>query len=387
MGRQAIIEAAKLKGIDGEALAEDLQTFTSSFHSAAIATGIDKSYAQGKALLDKYKGKLEGPDLRKLESELEKKRKADETENKTKASLTEAYGIYDSAEDRADALDRANKIGDVEIRDKVLTKLTTLYNRDDANTAAYQAEVLDEVQTFLKDAADNGIALTVDDWKQANGDKYEALTGEQKVYVDSGAYTITNKGIFNDLLARSVEDFLKININDDKYLHTISSDDRKTIKDLQDQIRKGDTEQFTYVNTINQQLKMATDKHEMDDEEVIQFNADIQAEITRKEMELGRKLPASEVRQIVDDFSFNWLIDKNFAMANVGAITGYDDDEIPPLDAYHMSQAYRSTKLWPGQSDDARKRMLVEYRNILASEGAPVTLQTLIELYNLRKGK
>lgn len=74
-GRLSILEQARIEGLDGQALAEKLQTFESVFASSTVQSALTaKDIDRAKALVEEGKKKkwFEGPDLDKLKPLIEK---------------------------------------------------------------------------------------------------------------------------------------------------------------------------------------------------------------------------------------------------------------------------------------------------------------------------
>ena len=233
LGRQAVIDAAKREGIDGEALGERLQTYTSGFYASAVATSIDKGYAQGKAALDKARdGKqLEGPDLRKLEKALEAKRKSEETESNAATAITMYRDIYNKAADQTEAMEMVEKIQDPKLYKAVRNELRTRYAQDKQDQTVVAAAAWDEAEDHVYMG---GNALT---FQFENPELYERLSPSQKAKLETGELTVTDPMVMTNIRMMSLDQLKRLDLS--QYSQSLSLADRKVIQKMKDDALEG----------------------------------------------------------------------------------------------------------------------------------------------------
>ena len=110
LGRQAIFDSAKLMGLGFEETAEKVQTYESMFARASIEAATRSSAVEGKAALEQYGSRLEGPDKIKVDSLIEQKVKIDKTKSDAIVAVATASKLVEQNEDRTDIVKEVNKI-------------------------------------------------------------------------------------------------------------------------------------------------------------------------------------------------------------------------------------------------------------------------------------
>jgi len=360
LGRQAVVEAAKLKGLDGEVLAENLQSFTSSYYTAAIGTGIDKGYAQGKALLEAHKKKLEGPDLRKLESALEAKRKSEETQNSAATAISESRRIYREAADMDEAMRMVEEITDPKIYKATRSELRTRYAQDKQDAQVAQADAWETAQDHILRGG------TGETFMFENPDMFDRLSPVQQAKIELGELTMTDPVILNTIQQMSVDQLKSLDIND--YNHSLSAADRKTVAGLVKDAREG---KFSFnVQTEAQQIQTLAEKligkpkSDWKDKQNAQAIT-IYNYVNERVSEYLRDnkvntIPANEYTKILNSAGSQLIIE------SPGLIWDSTDEytllDIPELDANGAP-------------------LIPQLENILRSRGEPVTVDNLLQLW------
>ena len=105
VGRQAIIDANKSKGLDdADVINEDLQSFDSNFYSAAVKGAAAQDAAAGRKVLEEHRDKIEGPDATELENYIKRQEEIQKTKNDAAAALRISQSITSRFTNRSDGL-------------------------------------------------------------------------------------------------------------------------------------------------------------------------------------------------------------------------------------------------------------------------------------------
>jgi hypothetical protein len=324
LGRQAVMDAAKLKGIDGEALAERLQTFESAFAYTGIEAAASQSYGAAKDQFDDNKDRLEGPDLIKAKNLLEQKKKSEETQSIAAVSSAAAMRAVEQFDSLSDAMDHINKT----VREPRANKaaLSEVKQRFDLKNYAERVE-----QQDIYDSAEEEInaGSTGEAWIFENPDQFEKLSPKQQEAVRAGSLTVTDQTVWTDLKTMPLSELKSVNPND--YTHVLGANERKQLQTMVADARSGKFD--VNVMTQAQEIKLATERllgkeqkkwGKDDKEEALRFQSELEARIAQATDQKRDKLTQEEVRGIISDLSAKVVQEGFFTDTEV------DLTDIPP---------------------------------------------------------
>lgn len=222
LGRQAIIDAADLEGASPETKNERLETYDSSFAKSTVLAAIQSSSKEGEETLDKWEKNLEGSDLLKIKSSLDKKKRAEKVAADSKvavlhaANLVERFGEEGNA--RSLIMESVNNIEDPELRAKVTKESMFQLNIKQQADSESRAATFEQAENHIIDGG------SIEAFKIQNSDAWEFLTAKQKQILNSGKSITTDFVFLSDLMTLPKEDLAKINPGD--HFHKLAPGDR-----------------------------------------------------------------------------------------------------------------------------------------------------------------
>lgn len=341
VGRQSVIDAAKLEGIDGEALNERLQTYNSTFASSVIGAATAKSSDEGKAMLDEYGSWLEGPDRLKVEAAIEKREKIEKTERENTFAVTQAdtliqqYGEDPDA--RAKINDAVNEIEDPELRRATSKEATRQLDIKMKAQGEQRVAIQEEVEDFILKGG------TATQYAAANPDKWEAMSAQQRRAMLSGEPVVTDYNTLNELLLLPPEKLAQVDPS--QYSHVMSPSDRNRLTNAVGAARNRSPEsqigrtQAQQVKATVEQIYGTTPKGGYKGSKADQVNAFyavVDAERVRREEEKGSTLTSTEyttmlnemTRDVVQKDKYLGFIDDRMELKDIPA------DELQQLSDY-----------------------------------------------------
>lgn len=205
VGRQAVIDSARMQGITGEALNERLQTYDSSFAKSVIQAASANSAISGKQAMDRFGGRLEGPDRLKMEGLIAQKTQQEKDRNDANQAILTAGVMVDTYDDRESIREEVNKIKDPELRKKTMSESMRQFNikrqaQDEARAAAFETA---ESHIF-----EGGSALT---YQAEDPEGWQRLSPGQKRSIESGKMVSTDWNTYSELMTLPKDKLAKVN--------------------------------------------------------------------------------------------------------------------------------------------------------------------------------
>lgn len=208
VGRQAVLDSAKMTGISPEATAEKLQTFESSFAKASVEAAVQSSAIEGKAALDEYGDRLEGPDKVKMEGMIEKKTAVEKTQADARSAVTTATRLVDQYDDRSDITEEVNKIEDVDLRKKTMTEAMSQFSRKKQAESEARASSFEDAESHILKGG------SAESFKMSNPEDWENLSTKQQRSIQSGVLAATDWNAFSDLMLLPKKELAKVDPTD-----------------------------------------------------------------------------------------------------------------------------------------------------------------------------
>jgi|TARA_Y100000310_G_scaffold127563_1_gene126687 hypothetical protein len=306
LGRNSVLESARIEGLSPEATAEKLQTYESSFASSAVEAAVAQGSEQGQETFDRYKDRLEGPDQIKMQSIISKKRAAEKTAADSNTAVLHASNLvnrYGDANDaRSQIIEEVNQIEDPELRKKTMKEAQ--FQLD----AKMKADSEERAATF--EAGENFIISggSVDQFIMQNPDEWEKLTPKQKRTLQSGASISTDYVLLSDLLTLPKDKLAKINPTD--HYDSLSQSDRTKLINAVKSARQGGVDHQTGRTRTSETTaaieQLFGKKKNWNKKEVAQVNelyAVIDDQVQFLEQQKGSPLDSSEYTEMLNNMT------------------------------------------------------------------------------------
>lgn len=330
LGRQSVMDAAKLQGIDGEALNEKLQTYDSAFAKSVVHGAINKSSTAAKQAMDKYGNLLEGPDKLDLDEKIKAKAKAEETQNLAGQSvllggnLVSRYGDADNA--RSQILDEINKIADPKLRKETSEEAMRQLDLRKRAVNEERSATYESGENFLLNGG------TVAQFKAQNPAAWEKLDADQKRKLTNGTAIVTDYEKFNSLMMLPKDQLAAIDPSE--YTSMLAPGDRDKLRNAVLAARKGEgedsqsgrTRAMETSGTVRQIFgNPPTGGYKADKlEQVNAFYSVVSDEASAREKQKGSALTSKEYTDLLNDMSRKYvkkgfIFDSKLSIADIPA--------------------------------------------------------------------
>lgn len=332
LGRQSILDAAKLEGVSPEVTQERLQTYDSSFARSAVSAAILSSSTEGKEALDKWEKSLEGPDLLKIKTAIERKEKSEKTEQDAKTAVLKAGNLVEVYGDQGNArsliMEEVNSIDDPELRTRVMKE--SMFQLG----IKQQADSESRAATF--EAAENHIIEggSVEVFKTQNPDAWEALTPKQKRILNSGKSVTTDYVFLSELLTLPKDKLAEVNPPD--HFDKLSAADRTKLINAVKSARAGSVDsqvgrsRTTQTSAAVEQLfGKKTTWNNKEREQVNMFYSVVDDEVAFREKQKGSPLTSQEYTELLAGMTKKVVKEGFF---NVGFAFGLGNSEVDLTD-------------------------------------------------------
>lgn len=338
LGRQAVIDAAKLQGIDGEALNERLQTYDSSFASTAISAATVNSAADGQALLDgKMGGLLEGPDKVKIEKNLAAKVKAEKTQSDAQMAVLTATNLVDTYDTRSEIIEEVNKIEDPDQRKKTMSESMQQFSRKKQAESEDRAAAFETGEDHISDGG------TAESFKAQSPEEWEKLSPKQQRSLQSGKAVLTDWGKFSDLMTLPRDQLAKVDPTD--HFNELAPSERSKLisavksangtgssSDKADsQFGRSRTAQTTAA--VDQIFGKKTKRNQAQQAQVNAFYALVDGEARSRETIKGSKLTSEEYTSLLSDFT-RQVVQEGFIFDSELDLTDVPAEDVPTLSKF-----------------------------------------------------
>lgn len=382
-GRLDIIDAADMEGISGEAKNEKLQTYDSSFYSAAVGAATRSTSEEGSELLEKHKGQIEGPDLLKLQNDIATKAKAEKVASDNRESVvtsTKLINEYDG--NRTKINEQINNIKDPDLRSK--TKREAHWQLDQKNKAD------DEERTEIYDTVDKaGLGgMSTGEWiaLPGNSEKWEKLTGDQQRDLTSGKKVTTNWDVYNRLTGLPAAQLAKVNPGD--YVTQIGKAEFGKLKTSIDKARNDERDSIgqnraQMAKTVSAQLFGKTSGSKSKTAKNNAFMQAVNDAVDQYEADTGKVADGGKYKEIL-----NGLTREHVQEGRYFGLFDSDTDikEIKPENLTQLSGALKTENQRIDIDSIARLRNGVaanrdELEQALNERGIPVNMTTLSRAY------
>lgn len=209
LGRQSVIDAAKMEGITGEALNERLQNYDSSFAKGAIGAALANSSLEGEQLLEKYSSLLEPPDKVKIENALDLKRQSEKTKTDAFFSVNTASALltkYDSKVDAiADPMMERLKQTDPKLYKSTRSEINAQFSAKDAARTSEEKDAYYEMIDMVNQGQTPGQIRQSAAWDRANA--------QQRNNILNGKHLVSDHVLLNELLSMPRRELAKVDPN------------------------------------------------------------------------------------------------------------------------------------------------------------------------------
>jgi len=329
LGRTAVGDAAKLRGVDGDALKEEFQTFDSAFYGGTITAATQSSAADGKAMMDKYGDRLEGPMKVKLDKQIETKTRTEKIKaDAVQAELT-SVRLNNEYDDRADMMVEVDKIKDQELQAKTRSATNARFSRDKQAKGEERSANYYEAEDFLMGKGQTPPGQ-LETWKANNTEAWDSLTKSQQLTlqkIEKGDAAGDDMVLFSDLILGKYGELKNIDPSD--YVNQLSKANYKTLtlhvktakgkSSPKDQIEARLGESITRQTSAAieqvigpQPSKRNAKKRKVWKEQANAFYELVGSEVDRKATALGRTLTNPEYTDIIQGFATEYHEQRSF---------------------------------------------------------------------------
>tara|TARA_R110000823_G_scaffold241850_5_gene366430 strand:- start:3714 stop:5396 length:1683 start_codon:yes stop_codon:yes gene_type:complete len=381
LGEQAIIDINNKMGLDGDAMRESLETYRSSFASAAITAATAKSAAAGEDLLERLGKRLEGPDKLKIEAAIVTKKKAEKTSVDASTAINLASSLHRDNLSRTEALDAAEAQlsgeDQAELRKSTRIEIDRLYRQDSTAEKESKADAWEYAQevVFSDSVATGGLSAAA--FQQKAGDIWNLLTYDQQTKLRAGKKTVTNQALLHGLVATSPNKLAELDWTD--YVDKLSSSDLGTIKTAITNAKEG--KHNTYLTAMSQVMVKAAndlfgesaDRNTAEAEKVNEFYLAMQTSLKLAEDSKGAKLTPTELQSVITNTTGEIIINKPWYQFDVN----HTVKNTPVADVMAMN----SVAIKLGRSPKVEK-YIVDIRDNLIENDIPVTAENILKAYN-----
>ena len=397
LGESAILEAAKLSGIGGEATNEKLQTYRSKFMSSAVNSATAISSVEGQKVFDDNDKFLEPQDKIKLQKTIATKKKEEDTKfNATQATMT-ATRLVSDYDSRHDIQTEVNKIKDLELRKKTMTESMTLYSQKRKAESEERGDIFEDVEGMIMKG---GTAIQ---FQISNPAAWEKLSPKQQKKLAGDGSIETDWNVYSDLLTLPKNKLAEIDPTD--YFDQLSKTERKglisavkTARGGGSKTEKNDTQvgrtRAAEVKAAVTQIFGPTKKQKGDDLAKIDgFYSMLDAEVNFREDQKGSKLTSAEFTDVLAGFTREITQEKSFWFDKT---TTFED--ISSEDVSSLSKILRTGNMPVSNEAMVRLNSGLSSANItnddalqlskyLKINGIPVTADNIVKAYEQVKGK
>lgn len=379
IGRTELTAVLEKDGITGEAQTERLETYDSKFAATAIAAATQSSAATGKAAMEQYGDLLEGPDKLKMDKLIEDKEKADKTQNTAAISITAGRSIasqyYDLGGFDAARAEVDRRFKDPEVNKAVTRELTAEFRRNDYAKTRQRSEAFDSAEEYMLGGTP-GQPRTVEGFKAANPEAWEAMSNKNKRYLESGKITITSEAVLNEIGTLSMDELAKLDVS--KHDSSLSTADRKGVRTMVKNAREGKHD--SDLQTRSAFIKAKLNNYSLNDEDTQTVMQEIQIEldkaVTAKKGKLSRKDEQNIITNSVSNFEIQnsmWFND-NYSPKNT---------PIRDLRAMNLLSKQISAKI-PSESANSINKKIAALRDSMTDDGVAVDYRSLLGAYLTR---
>lgn len=336
VGRAAVMDAAEMEGITGEALNERLQTFESSFAAASIEAAAQRSAEEGARLLEEHGDRLEGPLRAKAEKLIDTRRKAEKTQRDAQLAVIKATNLVDAyEEDRAGLIAEVNGIEDPELRKKTMSEAMYQFNQRKTARSEQRAAAFEQAEELVAQGT------SPEQIKAQLADQWEILSPSQRKKIEAGEGVVTDYNQLADLLLLPKDKLAAVDPTD--HYASLAPRDRtrlitavKAARGTASGSEKADAQtgrSRTAQTSSTVELLFGAKKKRggQDRRRVEAFYSLLDDEVAFREEAKGAKLTSQEYTAVLSDLSRRVVIEKNWWPDSEQDITEVPADVIPQL--------------------------------------------------------
>lgn len=354
LGRAQILDVAAMEGVTGVALNERLQTYESSFASAAVTAATRQSASDGEKALDRFGDKLEGPDRLKMDKLITSQKAAERTQLLAQESVAKATTIVDQFETRGEITDEVNKIKDPELRGKTMREAVYQFGQRKQADSEARATSFEAAEEHIREGG------SAESYQATDPQGWDRLSPKQKRTVESGKLVATDWAKFSDLMTMSDKQLARVDPTD--YLNVLAPPQRQSlisaVRAARGEGSASDKDDHQFGRTRNQETASAATqlfgkKSDWKGDKLTQVNtfyALLDAEASSREADKGAKLSSQEYSALLADLTRKtveegFIFDTDRTLEDVPAefvpqISNYLRDNGVPVTSDNIIRAY-----------------------------------------------
>lgn len=371
VGRQAVLDSAKLTGESAEMTNEKLQNFDSSFAMNTVEAATQSSSTEGESALKEYGDMLEGPDKVKMKKIIEAKAKVEKTEADANEAVLTATRLIDQYDTRAEIIDEVNKEPDPELRKKKMTEAMSQFSRKKTAEAETQEKFYNEgIDHFTNKG-------TLEEFKASNPAAWEGMSDKQRNNLATGKHITTDQIKFNELLSLPRNELAKI--EPAEYSHLFRPADVSKLRSAVDKAKKGQTYtqiQSPVAKTNNIAIQFFGKKESWKGKKAEQVNAfleEAQSQIQNAEDAKGSSLSPKEMDDLLNNYSREFAVKRSHLGLDILAFDDvFNIKNTDPVKLGRLSQYV----------EDNGEDSFAEVNTFLQEKGLDLTIDNFLDVYS-----
>jgi hypothetical protein len=343
LGRQAVIDAAEMQGITGEALNERLQNFESTFSRSAIEAATSSSSEEGQAVFDQLGSRLEGPDRAKVEKQIQAKANTEKVQQDGRSAVLIATNLVDTYDTRSDIISEVNKIDDPDLRKKTMSQSMHQFNLRKQAESEERGAAFEDAETHLFNGG------SAESYQASNPEEWEKLSPKQKKVIESGKAISTDWALFSDLVTLPNEMLAKVNPVDyfdqlnpaqrNQLISAVKSARGKATSSERVDSQNGRSRTAQTSSAVQQIFGKKNEWKQTDLERVNLFYQTLDDEVTRREELKGTQLTSEEYTNVLSGFT------REYVEEGIIFDSTFTFEDIPPEDVTDITTFLRERGL------------------------------------------
>lgn len=321
LGRQQIMDVAKMEGISAEETNERLQTYDSSFVTSSVEAALQKGSTFAEEIMDNHGDKLEGPQKVKVEKAIAAKKKAEHTQRVSQESVMIANRLVsDHGDDRQTILQEVEKIKDPEVQQKARKEAMYQVKQLDNAKAQLQVETFSEADQYVRTQG------SVESYQAAFPEKWELMTPSQRKSLEKGTPLKQDWNLWYDVSQMSDKELMALNRDQvasiatkfdkshrDKFMSLLRDINEGQDSSARTDHQVGRTRTAQAKSMVEQVLGKNSNKWSIEDKSrADQFYDLLDTEVNSQEEQLGRKLTSEEFTNLVNNFTRKVTIERQY---------------------------------------------------------------------------
>lgn len=379
LGRQSILDAAELEGVSPEVTQERLETYDSSFARSVVSAATLSSSTEGKEALDKWRDRLEGPDLIKINTAIEKKEKAEKNVSDASFSVTIAESLLDKYESKTDAMSdpivENLKETDASLYKQVRSEISAQHRVKVENKNKEETEAYHNMIDMVNNGATPAQIKQTEYWDRANPIHRNNIL--------NGKHIVSDHIALVEMLSLPTRQLAEVDPNDPSI--QLSRSDRTKLAKSVENAKKGAPQ--TRIERLSSKANRIAEQNFGDKgkwkkkngsltargEQAEEFLQYIQSRVNEIENDQDRKIRVEEENELIENLTRSFLSERSFL--GVDFLAGDLELNLKNTPAPHLEMLNTISNHF--DFDQVSRAKLAESYDFLVQNNIPVSPNTL----------